>query len=324
MQKDASQSEIKKAYRELAVKLHPDKNPDDKVAEEKFKEITAAYTTLSDAKKRSEYDNPPMHPGNSAYEDMFRGAGINIEDIFNQQTRRNPKGRDVKYVANVDFMDAAHGCEKEISVSYPIPCDKCDSTGAKDKKVDNCKACDGKGKVAYQRGVMQYISTCEACRGRGHSPIDNCNDCSGTGSSKSNNKYKFTVPAGIDHGAMLRLASKGMPSDIPGGKSGDLYVQVVIGEHDYFRRVGRTVHASEEISYLDAILGASVGIETIHGSVIVKVPPGSQPDSILRVAGKGVHSDGSKGDHLLSIKVKIPPTVSDKDRVILEALRDDQ
>jgi len=324
VQKNASESEIKKAYRKLAVELHPDKNPGDKKSEDKFKEVSAAYTVLSDKKKKAQYDSPQHASGFGSHEDIFSRAGINIEDIFGHRPRQTARGRDIGYSVNIDFMTAAHGCDKEIEVTHPISCTECSATGAVDKEVSECAACSGSGKISFNRGVMQYITNCNACSGAGSVPVKRCPECSGTGKRSNINKYNFTIPAGIDSGMRLRLANKGMPSDIPGGPPGDLYVQVIVADHDSMRRIGNTVHSSSEINYLDAILGTKMEIDTIHGPIVVKIPAGSQPDSILRISGKGVRSKKDTGDHLLSIKVKIPNSISDDHRAALESIRDAQ
>lgn len=323
VKKDASADEIKKAYRKLALVYHPDKNPDNPESEDKFKEVSVAYDLLSDAEKRQQYDlygeagpqQQQRHPGHG-----FGGFDINIEDFIGGM-RGNVRGSDIRKQIRIEFMEAAHGCVKKISIDYPYECNTCRGNGSKDgKSIQSCETCGGIGKVGYNQGFMQILRTCPGCSGHGHVVLEKCTDCQGRRTKTRNEILKVTVPAGIDDGMTMRLSEKGMSSSY-GAQSGDLYLTILINQHKEFIRKGVHVYSEKTISYVDAILGIKIPVETIHGQVNIKVPAGTQPESVLKIKHKGIASRGDKGNHLVYIKVSLPKKPSKQEKELLEKLK---
>jgi molecular chaperone DnaJ len=324
VKKDADTSEIKKAYRKLALENHPDKNPDNPKAEDKFKEISAAYEVLSDSKKRSEYDKygsvggqnfRQYSSGFGGIEDIFSHFGFN----FNRQSSQNTKGQDLKQKVILSFMDAAKGCNKEIHIEYPENCDKCSGTGAEsDKDITVCSVCNGSGQTGYAQGAMRYISTCSGCGGTGNIITKKCSKCNGSKQQHKKEKLKVSIPAGVDNGTTIRLRGKGMPGPV---EPGDLYLYTAIVQHETFKRHGMDIVSEHKVNYLDAILGSKLKIDTISGKVTLVIPPGTQPNSILKVSNKGIVTKNGNGNHLAVIEIDIPKEISDKERVALEKIR---
>ena len=321
VKKDASEQEIKTAYRQLAHKYHPDKNPGDAAAEEKFKEISAAYEVLGDKTKRQNYDQfgDAKAQQNSNYSDIF--DHIDISDILGKYgfggRRQTTRGQDLRHHLNLSFMDAALGCAKSIEVDYPFDCKTCKGNGSKDgTNLRTCPVCNGAGKIGRRQGMMQVLATCAACRGRGEQVTVICDDCKGKGQQSKKEVLKVSIPAGVDDSTTMRLAGKGLASDI-GGSPGDLYLNLRVAPHNRFKRLGDTVITDEKVSYLDAILGTRVNVETIHGNVSIKVPPGTQPDSKFRISKKGING----GDHIASIVVTIPKELSAEEKDLLTKLK---
>lgn len=333
VKKDASEDEIKSAFRKLALQWHPDKNPNNPEAEEKFKEISSAYDVIGDPQKRKQYDmfgsvgngSQPGHGYGAPpidIEDLFNRSGFNIEDLFGgRQTRRSTKGEDLQQVLSISFMESVNGCTKHISVSYPFECKSCKGSGAKDGNVKTCESCKGAGKIGYRQGFIQVVRTCDGCRGAGYEIIEKCTTCNGSGEDKKTEKIKMAIPQGIENGTVMRLAGKGMDSDL-GGPSGDLFLHVRVEPHKKFTRIKDNIHTEEHVNYLDAILGNKIKVETVHGNVSVDIPAGTQPNAMLRVSGKGIVTKNSKGDHIVKVLISIPTSLKEEDRKILEELRD--
>ncbi|KKN37887.1 hypothetical protein LCGC14_0758960 [marine sediment metagenome] len=322
VKKDADAGEIKKAYRDLAKQTHPDKNPDDPKSEDKFKEVSAAYELLNDAEKRQQYDlygeggpQSQYQPGSGfpgGYDPFANMGGFG---------RRSVRGSDAHKSIRISFMDAAHGCVKKISIDYPYECNTCKGNGSKDgTKIRPCNMCGGAGKVGYNQGFMQILQTCHECQGQGHIVIEKCTDCFGHGIKTRNEILKVTVPAGLDDGMTMRLTGKGMPSPY-GAESGDMYLTVLIASHPKFKRNGIHVYSEKTIGYIDAILGVKIPVETIHGQVKLKIPAGTQPETILKIKHKGVSGRVDNGNHMVCIKVSLPKEISEKEKDILEKLR---
>lgn len=330
VEKDASASDIKKAYHKLALKYHPDKNPDDPSAEEKFKEISAAYDVLSDSQKRQQYDTygevgdqPKIDP----FEFIRRAGGfsnLNFEDIFGGRRGRasSTRGDSVRRTIRIGFMDAAKGCDKKLSVEYPETCNKCRGNGSKDgTSIERCETCQATGKVGQNHGVMQVLHRCPVCKGKGYNIVEECEECAGLGTKNRTETLKVKIPAGINDGTTMRLNGKGMSSAC-GGPNGDLYLSISIEQHPKFKRQGTTIFSEETIDYLQAILGDKIDVDTIHGQVKLKVPAHTQPDSILKIAGKGICQDKNhKGDHLVILKVILPKKISPQEKELLKKLR---
>lgn len=329
VKKDASTEEIKKAYRNLALKYHPDKNPDNPDAENRFKEISAAYDILGDANKRQQYDqygDVNVRHGDIDPFEHLRNAGFpGFGDIFGQHRRQRTKGHDVRQSITIDFMESVKGCDKKISIDYPQACSSCKGNGSENgNSLETCKQCGGMGKIGYNQGFMQILRTCNKCSGKGTIIIKKCKDCSGTGNKFKNEVLKVTIPAGLDDGTIIRLAGKGMPSQY-GYDNGDLYLSVLVAPHNKFKRSGNNIVSAETVNYLDAILGTKINIDTIHGNIKLTVPPGTQPNSVLKVKNKGIARDAHHiGDHLVEIKVSIPKKLSDKEKEVLNSLREDK
>lgn len=336
IQKDATEEDIKKAYRKLAFQYHPDKNPNDKTAEEKFKEVSAAYEILNNPEKRKLYDTygtadprVAQQAGQDGFIDPLDfvrragGFGFDFADIFGgvPHSKGHMRGQDLQHGLTISFMDAALGATKTISVDYPYRCDVCRGTGAENgTAIKQCETCGGQGKLGQRQGFMQILRTCPGCQGKGNTVITKCPHCS-NGMKTKNEILKVSIPVGIDNGSVLRLSGKGMPGE-GGFENGDLYLQINIIPHNKFKRDGLTIFVEEEIDYLDSILGTKINVETIHGIMKLKIPAGTQPGSILKIKEKGIiKNEGHKGDHLVGIKVTVPSKLSAEEKALLEQLK---
>jgi len=327
IKRDADSKSIKKTYHKLALKFHPDKNPDDPKAEEKFKEITSAYEILNDSEKRLQYDtygdlsSNVFSKGQDPFEHIINS--VRNSGFWNMGSRqRSVRGDNIQQTIDLNFIDAAKGITKKISIDYPHSCDACKGNGSKDgTSLKTCEMCNGSGKIGQNRGMMQILHSCPTCKGTGSIITEGCTNCNGRGIKTKNEILKVTIPAGINEGTTMRLAGKGMPSQY-GAENGDLFLSIVIADHPIFKRDGVTVYSKITINYLDAILGAQIPIETIHGGVKLKIPSGTQPNSVLKVAGKGVVRGTIKGDHLVGIKIEIPNKISSREKDLLNELKD--
>lgn len=335
--KSASADEIKKAYRKLAIKYHPDKNPGDKSAEEKFKEAAEAYEILSDSEKRSMYDRM----GHQAFEGGMGGGGgfgggFSAEDIFSQfgdifggafggggrQQQRARRGSDLRYVMDLTLEEAVKGVKKTITFTAPAPCEPCDGKGAKDPKdVETCKTCHGAGQVRMQQGFFSVQQTCSTCRGQGKTIKNPCKSCHGSGVADRQQTLEVTIPAGVDNGDRVRLSGKG--EAIRDGQSGDLYVEVQVREHEIFQRDGADLYMDVPVSIADAALGKEIEIPTLDGRVSLKVPEGTQTGKLFRLRGKGVKPvrTSMTGDLLCRIVVETPVNLTARQRELLEELQ---
>ncbi len=339
--RSASADEIKKAYRKLAVKYHPDKNPGDKQAEEKFKEATTAYSALSDADARARYDQF----GHAAFEQGGGGAGgfsgdfSGFEDIFGDlfssffggttggggsRRGRGQAGRDLRYDLEVTFEEAAFGTEKEISIKRPVSCTTCSGNGAaKGTNPESCGTCGGAGQIRMQQGFFTIQRTCHACNGAGKIIKTPCSDCRGTGKQVSESKLKVKVPAGIDNGQRLKLRGEGEVGS-GGGPNGDLYVQIAVKPHEIFQRQEHEIILDWPISYADAVLGREIEVPTLDGPTLVKIPAGTTPGKVFRIRNRGIQVLGSnrRGDQHVRVTIDVPKRVSDDEKKILEKLRE--
>lgn len=334
--KTASDDEIKKAYRKLAMKFHPDRNPDNPEAEEKFKEASEAYEILSDSEKRSMYDRM----GHNAFEGGmggggFGGGGFSAEDIFSQfgdifggafgggrGQQRQKRGSDLRYVMELDLEEAIKGTKKTITFTAPAPCDVCDGHGTKNPKdVETCKTCHGAGQVRMQQGFFAVQQTCSTCRGTGKTIKNPCGTCHGSGIKDRQQTLEVTIPAGVDNGDRVRLTGKG--EAIRGGQAGDLYVEVVVREHPIFERDGADLYMDVPVSIADAALGKEIEIPTLEGRVSLKVPEGTQTGKMFRLRGKGVKPVRSTmvGDLMCRIVVETPTNLTARQRELLKELQ---
>ena len=330
--KTASDDEIKKAFRTLAKKYHPDMHPGDKECEEKFKEAQEAYAVLSDAEKRKQYDQF----GHAAFDGTGGGAGgfdfsgMDMGDIFGdlfgdffgggsrRRTNDGPmKGSNLRTSVRITFEEAIFGCEKEIEMVLKDECHTCHGTGAKPGTTpETCPKCGGKGKVVFTQqsffGTVQNVQTCPDCGGSGKIIKDKCPDCRGTGYIASKKKIQVSIPAGIDNGQSVRIREKGEPG-INGGPRGDLLVEVVVSRHPTLQRQDMNIYSTAQISFAQAALGGEIRIHTVDGDVLYEVKPGTQTNTRIRLKGKGVPSLRNKsvrGDHYVDLVVQTPTGLS--------------
>ena len=337
----ADDAAIKKAYRQLAKKYHPDANPGDKEAEQKFKEASEAYAVLSDPEKRKQYDqfgHAAFEQGGAGGSGGFDFSGMDMGDIFGdifgdffgggsrrRDTTAPMKGANLRAAVHVTFEEAAFGCEKEIELTLKDECSKCGGTGAKPgTQPETCSKCGGKGKVVYSQqslfGMVQNVMTCPDCNGTGKVIKEKCPDCRGTGYIASRKRIKVTIPAGIDNGQSVRIRGKGEPG-VNGGPRGDLLVEVIVRPHAFLQREGMNLFSTAPISFAQAALGGEVRISTIDGDVLYNVKPGTQTDTRIRLKGKGIPSlrnKNTRGDHYVTLIVQVPDRLSNEAK---EALR---
>ena len=343
--KDADDAAIKKAYRALAKKYHPDMNPGDAEAEKKFKEASEAYAVLRDAEKRRQYDQF----GHAAFEGGAGGAGgfggfdfngADFGDIFGDifgdlfggggrrggRANNGPmKGANIRKSIRITFEEAVFGCKKELEVILKDPCTTCGGTGAKPgTSPETCPKCGGKGQVVYTSqsffGTVQNVQTCPNCGGSGKVIKEKCTSCSGTGYTSSKKKIEVTIPAGIDNGQSVRIREKGEPGT-NGGPRGDLLVEVNVSRHPIFQRQDMHIFSTVPISFAQAALGGDVKIQTVDGAVIYNVKPGTKTDTKVRLKGKGVPSlrnSAVRGDHYVTLVIQTPEKLSAEAK---EALR---
>ena len=341
LQKNATESEIKKAYLGMAKKYHPDKNPGDKEAEAKFKEANEAYSILSDADKRSQYDQF----GHSAFEagggagaggfGGFGGGGFDFGDIFSSffggggassARRQNMpiEGDDVYTRITLTFEEAVFGCKKDITFNRVEACGDCEGSGAqKGSKVDTCAQCHGTGRVTVQQrtmlGMMQTQQTCSACRGKGKIILSPCKNCKGAGYVKLTKNMTVTIPEGIGEGQRVVLRGQGSAGR-NGGANGDLVIEVHIRPHAFFEREGNHIYCDIPISFTEAALGADIEIPTLEGKQSYHIPDGTQPGTAFTLRGKGVPDLHSKrrGDLIITVNVEVPKNLSSEQKKILQ------
>jgi len=322
----ASDEEIKKAYRKLAVKFHPDKNPGDKTAEEQFKELGEAYEALSEPQKRAAYDqyghaafDPRARAGAGGhggggfhdpfdiFREVFGGGGSIFESFFGggHDPMGAQRGDDLRYDLEITLEEAATGCEKEISVKKLDRCDTCDGIGAeKGSGVKTCATCGGRGQVLMSRGIFSIAQTCPTCRGAGRILEKPCKSCQGEGRRERSSKIKLRIPPGVDGGSRLRSSGNG-EAGTRGGPPGDLYVVLHLKPHEIFQRDGDDLLCEVPISFVQAALGAEIEVPTLDGRTLIKVPSGTQSHSIFRVKGKGIKNLQSHGHGDLHVRVQV-------------------
>ncbi|RGE10832.1 molecular chaperone DnaJ [Clostridiaceae bacterium TF01-6] len=347
--KDADEAALKKAYRVLAKKYHPDANPGDKEAEAKFKEASEAYSVLSDPEKRRKYDQF----GHAAFEGGAGGAGgyggfdfngADMGDIFGDifgdffgggrsaygRSSNGPmRGANLRTGVRITFEEAIFGCEKEIELTLKDECPKCHGTGAKPGTSPvTCPKCNGKGKIVYTQqsffGQVQNVQTCPDCRGTGKIVKEKCPDCYGTGYISSKKKIQVKIPAGIDNGQSIRIAGKGEPGT-NGGERGDLLVEVTVSRSPVFMRQETSIFSTVPISFATAALGGPIKIKTVDGEVEYEVKPGTQTDTKVRLRGKGVPSLRNKnirGDHYVTLVVTVPEKLTEEQKEALKHFDD--
>ncbi|MCL2877817.1 MAG: molecular chaperone DnaJ [Acidobacteria bacterium] len=332
--RNASDQEIKSAYRKLALKYHPDKNPDDKEAEEKFKEASEAYSILSDAEKRARYD----HYGYSGIQGGFSGFDpstfsdfgdilgefFGFGDIFSGRRRRGgpERGSDLRYDLNISFKEAAFGLKTKIKIQRQETCYDCEGRGTpKGKEPAKCSACGGSGQQKYQQGFFSVSRVCQQCSGAGQIITEPCETCKGRGRVRKEKTLEVRIPAGVDNGSRLRIQGEG--EDGPrNGPSGDLYVVVYVDEHPFFQRQGNNIYCQIPIGVTQAALGAEITIPTLEEDEKLRIPEGTQTGTVFRLRGKGVAILGERGrgDQFITVNVVIPTKLTREQRQLFEAL----
>lgn len=342
VQKGADQDTIKKAYRKLAMQYHPDKNPGNKEAEDKFKEAASAYEILSNPQKRQQYDTYGHRAFQGGGGGGFGGQGFtDINDIFEsfgdifgdffggsgqRQSQRSPnrRGSDLRYLLEVKLEDVLEGTEKEISFETEDNCKPCTGTGADPKHgMETCGTCGGRGQVVRSQGFFQMATTCPTCRGKGQKIKKPCASCNGQGRVAAKRKLKVKVPAGVDNGTRLRVSGEG-EGGYGSGPQGDLYVEIRVANHANFEREGQNLYSEVKISYSQAILGTEVDVKTLDGKETLKIPPGTQSSNQIELSKKGLPSlrSQARGHIFYEVKVEIPkklkPEEEEKLREIAE------
>jgi molecular chaperone DnaJ len=337
VERTSSNEEIKKSYRKLAVKFHPDKNPGDKTAEEKFKEIGEAYEVLSEPQKRAAYDQY----GHSAFDPRSRGfggrsgaggfhdpfevfrevfgastGGSIFDELFGGGSRADPsgpqRGSDLRYDMEITFEEAAMGTEKEVTLTKLEKCDHCHGSGAEagsTRKV--CPTCGGRGQVMMSRGIFSIAQTCQRCNGTGQILEKPCKVCGGDGRREKQSKVKLKIPAGVDTGARLRSVGSG-EAGLRGGPSGDLYVVLHVKPHEIFHREGDDLICEVPIQFVQATLGSEIEVPTLMGKAQIRIPAGTQPNTVFRLKGKGVKSlqGHGHGDLHVRVTVEVPTALN--------------
>jgi len=343
VERSVSEEDLKRAYRKLAVKFHPDKNPDDSTAEEKFKEVGEAYEVLSDASKRAAYDRyghaafqggmgggggaGGFHDPFEVFREVFSGGGGGggiFDHIFGGgggvDSSGRQRGSDLRYDLQISLEEAARGCEKEIEIRKLDACDPCGGSGAqKGSKAVTCPTCRGRGQVVVSRGFFQVAQTCPACHGTGRIIEKPCHSCQGEGRVEKTSRVKIKIPAGIDSESRLRSTGGG-EAGLRGGGPGDLYVVVHIKEHEVFTRNGMDLNCEVPIPFTTAALGGEIRVPTLNGAVSLKIPAGTQSGSTFRIRGLGMPAiqGTAKGDILTYVQVEVPSRLNGEQRGVLQ------
>lgn len=335
--RSADEKEIKRAYRKLAMKYHPDRNPDDEAAVEKFKEASEAYEILADSQKRTAYDQF----GHAAVDGQagaggFGGGGASFADIFGDVfgdifggggpggRGRSNRGADLRYTLELDLENAVHGTTVKIRIPSHVTCEVCEGSGAeKGSQPETCATCRGIGQVRMQQGFFSVQQTCPSCQGAGKVIRNPCKNCHGAGRVEEPKTLSVKVPPGVDTGDRIRLAGEGEPG-IQGGPAGDLYVQIAVKEHSIFTRDGRNIYCEVPITIVDAALGGELEVPTLDGRVKLKIPPETQTGKLFRMRGKGVSPvrGGGPGDLLCRVMVETPVNLTKHQKELLRSFQE--
>ena len=332
--KDADASEIKKSYRRLAMKFHPDRNPGDAKAEAKFKEVSQAYEILSDPEKKNNYDmyaDPAGRPqgfpggfqsGGSPY-DIFDMFG----DVFGQPHRRQQRnraqpGKDIRVNATISFLDSVFGSQRDLRVNVSTGCKPCAASGSETKRSSRCQTCGGAGFVTIRQAFMRANAQCHVCNGKGQIPEKKCDECSGAGHVSTTETVKVSIPPGVDNNSTLRLAGKGH-ANIFGTHRGNLLINLTVAPHEEFTKDGKHIHSTVSIPFNVASLGGVVPVNTVHGIQTVKIKPGTQCNSTLRLRRKGVPGQNARptGHHYARMVVSVPTELTPEQKELIKKLK---
>jgi len=330
--KTASDTEIKSSYRRLAMKFHPDRNPGDKQSEDRFKEASAAYQILGDAERRAQYDRF----GHAAFDQQGGFGGFDFsagfEDLFSdifgdffgggrgRSRGRSRRGEDLRYDLEIQFEEAAFGCEKKLSIPRWKACEGCDGKGTKSGTAPRtCPSCRGSGQIRFQQGFFSIAKTCSQCGGEGSIIADPCATCGGAGRVRVTQNLSVKIPAGVDTGSRLKLRGEG-EAGLAGGPEGDLYVVIAVAEHAVFGRQGKDVICELPVSFTQLALGAEIEVPTLEEKAKIKIPPGAQTGTVFRLKGKGIPDlqGYGRGDQLVRVHVEVPRKLSPRQRELLE------
>jgi len=332
--RDASINEIKKAYKQLAMRHHPDRNPDDSQAENVFKEISEAYTVLGDPQKRKEYDmGPQTYVGGHGFDGFTTGFSVNMggggfgdifshfEEIFGtgrrrqtQRRSRRPANLDIDAVLNLSFEEAVLGCTQTLTLERKKACGSCEGTGNRGGKTSRCANCDGSGIATQRQGHIKISSTCGVCGGSGRVIIDTCLNCSGDGMMLETETLDVRIPAGVDSGDCLKLSQKGDHMNLH-ISPGDVNLHLRVGDSSCFQRKGNDIYSVEHVDITLLMLGGKLSAQTIHGKKTMEIPAGMQVDSEFKACGAGVHTHrGQKGDHYITFKLQIPTSLNSEQK----------
>ncbi len=334
LERNASESEIKKAYRRLAMKYHPDRNPDDQESLNRFREVKEAFEVLSDSQKRAAYDQFG-HAGVDGARGGGAGGGFGgadfadifgdvFGDIFGGGRRRSTRGADLRYDLEITLEEAVQGIEREIRVPNLVPCETCSGSGARPGSTPRtCNTCGGQGQVRMQQGFFSIQQTCPTCRGQGRMIDDPCGDCRGSGRRRQEKTLSVTIPPGVDTGDRIRLSGEGEAGD-RGSPAGDLYVEVRVKPHPIFERDGNDLICDVPLDIATAALGGEVEVPTLDGRVKLKIGAGTQSERVFRLRGKGVRPvrGGPPGDVLCRVRIETPVHLTPRQKELLEELRE--
>ena len=332
VRRDCDDGQLKASYRKLAMKYHPDRNPEDREAEEKFKEAAEAYNVLSDPQKRNLYDQYGHQglegsgfSGPGGFEEVFSSFGDIFEDFFGlgsggRTKSRARRGADLRYDLTLSFMEAAFGTDTEIAVEKTATCPSCSGSGcASGSQPENCTTCGGTGQVSRNQGFFTVRTTCPSCRGAGRMIKNPCGNCHGTGQITVKKKVAVKIPGGVDNGSRLRLSGEG-EAGANNGIQGDLYVFIHVEPHDFFQRNNTDVICSVQISFAQAALGTRIKVPTLTGEKMLDIPKGTQPGDVFRFAGEGIPSlrTNRRGDQIIQTEIKTPTNLNKKQIALLK------